>query len=219
LYIQVKVNVYIIQILEGLTQLIRENTGTLLSALFGTFIGAYLAFFFERRHTDKKERSTQISAAKLAQFAITEWLNVAKNMKRNVLDEKRNDSKRHLTLTPFSLLSQFPSLNVDSLIFMLEGEGAQLLNELILSEHKFRTLLGAINQRNQRHELMQHQVATLGPTALDDATLAILKDMTDSIYDLCDDTLSGLQESFDKLHCYIEKKFPGIKALSLDFKY
>jgi surfactin synthase thioesterase subunit len=41
----------IVPILGWLGQLIREDIGFALSALFGTSLGAYLAFFFERRHT------------------------------------------------------------------------------------------------------------------------------------------------------------------------
>lgn len=210
---------YFFSITDNISKFIYLNFETALSALLGTFVGAYLAFFFERRHSNKKERDAQISAAKLAQFAITEQLNVVKNMKKNVLDEKRDDINRHLTLLPFSVLAQIPRHKIDSLVFMLDDEGAQLLNELIIAEHKFLTLLGAVDQRNQRHELMQRQIATIGQSALDDATIAILKDMTDSIFGLCDDALSGLQETFNKLSSYIETKFPGIKALSLEFKY
>ena len=210
---------HIILILDWLGQLISENITIALSALFGTFLGAYLAFFFERRHIDKKERDTQISAAKHAQFAIVAQHTAVKNMKEQVLDPQRDNPQRHLTLKPFSVLAQLPNLNIDSLVFMLEGEGAQLLNELMITEQKFRTLLGALDQRNQRHELMQRQIAKSGLNAFDDATVTILKDMTDSIFGLSDDALSGLQESFEKLRIYIEKKFAGSKALSSDFKY
>jgi hypothetical protein len=209
----------LILILDWFGQVIRENVKIMLSALFGTFVGAYLAFIFERRHTDNKERDLQISAAKRAQFAITAQLNVVINMKEQVLDPQRDDPQRHLTLKPFSVLTKLPSLNVDSLVFMLEDEGAQLLNELMISEHKFQTLLGALDQRNKRHELMQQQIAKSGHAAIDDATVAILKDMTDSIFGFCDDMLSDFPKSFEKLSAYIEKKFAGIKALTLDLDY
>ncbi|MBI1810802.1 MAG: hypothetical protein HY035_07020 [Nitrospirae bacterium] len=206
-------------LLEWMTNIIRDNAETALAALFGTFLGAFLAFYFERRHADKKEREAQISAAKHAQFVITTQLNAVKNMKKQVLDPMKDDINRHLTLKPFSVLAKFPSLDIASLVFMLDGDSAQLLNELMISEHKFRTLLGALDQRNERHEIMQKRMATLGPEAtLDGATVAILKDMTDSIYGLCDDALKGLQESFEKLKTFIEKKF-NVKALSLEFVY
>lgn len=206
-------------LLEWMTNIIRDNAETALAALFGTFIGAFLAFHFERRHADKKEREAQIYAAKHAQFVITTQLNAVKNMKKQVLDPMKDDINRHLTLKPFSVLAKFPSLDIASLVFMLDGDSAQLLNELMISEHKFRTLLGALDQRNERHEIMQKRMATLGPEAtLDEATVAILKDMTDSIYGLCDDALQGLQKSFEKLKTFIEKKF-GVRGLSLEFVY
>ena len=39
-----------------LANIISKNAETALAALFGTFVGAFLAFYFERRHADKKER-------------------------------------------------------------------------------------------------------------------------------------------------------------------
>ena len=205
--------------LEWLSHIIRDNAETALAALFGTFSGAFLAFYFQRRYAEKKEREAQISAAKRAQFAITTQLNAIMNMKKQVLDPMKDNTNRHLILKPFSVLAQFPPLDIASLVFMLDGDNAQLLNELMISEHKFRTLLGALDQRNERHEIMQQRMAKLGPEAtLDAATIAILKDMTDSIYGLCDDALQGLQEAFEKLKTFIEKEF-GVRALTLEFTY
>jgi hypothetical protein len=201
---------------EWIANIISKNAETALAALFGTFIGAFLAFFFERRHAEKKERDAQISAAKHAQFAITAQLNAVKNMKEQVLDPMRDDTDRHLTLKPFSVLAHFPSIDIPSLVFMLKGDGAQLLGELMISEHKYRTLIGALDQRNTRHENMQQRISQHGPeVGLDVATIAILKDMTDSIYGLCDDAFKDLQDSFEKLKKYIEKEF-AVRALSIE---
>lgn len=199
---------------------VQDNWQTTVSALSGTFLGAYFAFLFERRHSEAKEREATIAAAKSAQFAIWTQLNAAKNIKKQVLDPRCNDPDRHLTLTPFTVHAKYPTLNIASLTFMLKGEGAQLLGEMMLSEHVFSTLIGALEQRNVRHESMQTRISQFGPeVGLDQATVVILKNMTDSIYGLGEDAVSQLGQVFERLRSYIEKQFPDVKALSVEFLY
>ena len=206
-------------VVTWLSKFLQDNWQTSISALSGTFLGAYLAFLFQRRHTEAKERDTNFAAAKAAQFAIVVQLRGAKNIKKQVLDPKREDPERHLTLPPFTVHAKFPSLDVPSLTFMLRGEGAQLLNELMLASHLFETLVGALQERNLRHEAMQRRVSEHGPDVkLDRATVIILKDMTDSIYGLGDDVVKELQSAFERLRVYIEKAFPEAKALSIELK-
>ena len=198
---------------------IQDNWQTSISAMSGTFLGAYLAFLFQRRHSEAKEFEANLAAAKAAQFAIAVQLRGAKNIKEQVLEPKRKDPERHLTLSPFTVHAKFPSLDIPSLTFMLKGEGAQLLNEIMLAGHKFDTLIGAIEERNVRHEAMQRRVSEHGPdVGLDRATVIILKDMTDSIFGIGDDVVKELQLVFERLRAYIEKTFPRAKALSIELK-
>ena len=200
-------------------KLLQDNWQTAFSALAGTFLGAYLAFIFQRRYTDKKELEANLAAAKSAQFAIAVQLNAVRNIREQVLDPTRNDPNRHLTLTPFTVHAEYPRLNITALTFMLKDEGAQLLGELLVSEHMFLSLLGALEQRNTRHEVMQRAIATQGPhAALDQATVAILRDITDSVFGLAEDASKSLQTAFDTLAQYVEKVFPKSKALGLQFK-
>jgi hypothetical protein len=206
-------------LLAWIAKFLQDNWQTSISALTGTFFGAYFAFLFQRRHTEAKEIEANLAAAKAAQFAIVVQLRGAKNIKQQVLDPIREDPERHLTLRPFTVHAKFPSLNIPSLTFMLKGEGAQLLNEIMLAEHQFNTLIGALEERNVRHEAMQRRVSDHGPeVGLDRATVIILKDMTDSIFGLGDDVVMELQSVFESLRAYIEKAFPGAKALSMEFK-
>lgn len=206
-------------LLAWIAKFLHYNWQTSISALSGTFLGAYLAFLFQRRHTEAKEREANLAAAKAAQFAIAVQLRGAQNIKKQVLDPRREDPERHLTLPPFTVHAKFPSLNMPSLTFMLKDEGAQLLNEIMLAEHQFDTLVGAIEERNVRHEAMQRRVSEHGPDiGLDGATVIILKDMTNSIFGISDDVVKQLQSAFEHLRAYIKKTFPGAKALSIELK-
>ena len=201
------------QALVWITQFIEGNWQAGGAALAGTFFGAFFAFLFERRHSEKKEREANIASLKYAQLTIWAQLNGVTNIKTQVLDPTREDEHRYLTLHPSSVHAQYPSLNVPSLVFMLRGDGTQLVADMMLAEHKFRTLVGTIEQRNVRHEMMQRQMAQVGPEAtLDAATVAILKDMTDAVFDMSDDAFSSLNSSYKKLGAYVEREFPGVIA-------
>jgi hypothetical protein len=203
-------------LLTGTVQFVQDNWQTSISALSGTFFGAYLAFIFQRRYTERKNREANLAAAEAAQFVIMVQFRGAKNIKDQVLDPKLNDQDRHLTIPPFTVHAKFPNLDIPSLTFMLKDEGAQLLNDIMLAEHQFYTLIGALEERNMRHEAMQRRVSEHGPeVGLDRATVIILKDMTDSIFGVCNDVVKQLPLAFENLRTYIEKNFPETKALSV----
>jgi hypothetical protein len=204
-------------IFAWVSKFLEGNWQTSFAALSGTFFGAYFAFLFERRHKELEKRNMNMAALKTAQFTIAVQLRGAKNIKSQVLDPKCEDQDRHLTILPFTVHAKFPKLDFQSLTFMLKGEGAQLLNELMLATHQFDTLVGALNERNIRHEEMQRRISVQGPEiGLDQATVIILKDMTDSIFGLGDDVVEELQSTFNRLRVYIEKSFPGTGALSIE---
>lgn len=145
----------IVLFVTWIAKFIQDNWQASISALLGTFLGAYLAFQFQRRHEAANELKVNVAAVKTAQFAIAVQLRGAKNIQQQVLDPKRDDTDRHLTLPPFTVHAKFPSLDMPSLTFMLKGEGAQLLNDIMLAQHQFDTLIGALEERNVRHEEKQ----------------------------------------------------------------
>jgi hypothetical protein len=196
---------------------LHDKWETGVSVLFGAFFGAYFAFLFERLHAKKKEREANISAARQAQFTIMIQMEAVINVKGQILDSKRGDPQRHLTLPPFDVHGPYPRLDITSLGFMLKGEGAQLLHEVMISEYRFNAFLGSVKQRNIRHELMQRETARMGLGALDQATVAILKGLTDSVYQSSDDAHEGLLKSFEKLSPYFKKEFPEVKVLDVKF--
>lgn len=182
-----------------------------------TFFGAWSAFRLQRYHEKKKETAAQLSAGKQAQFAIVTKLNALKNVKKNYLDAQRENRDRATTLTPFTVHGQFPRLDLGALKFMLEGDGATLLNDRMVSEHRFLMFLGILEQRNRRHERMQLQIA--GGAIVDAATAQILTDMTDHLYGVTDDAIESHTAGFAELKKYLETRFPKEKALGMEFKY
>jgi hypothetical protein len=195
---------------------IQDNWQTVISTLSGTFLGAYFAFLFERRHSSSKEYQANIASARKAQFAIWTQLNAAINIKQCVLDPKKDDPNRHLTLTPFSVFGQYSRLEISTLSFLLKKEGAKLLADMMIAEDMFFTLLGALDQRNSRHEQMQRNISLYGPeAALDEATVKILKDMTDSIFGLGNDAIEHLDKVFKQFRNHLKVGYPDEEFLSM----
>jgi cbb3-type cytochrome oxidase subunit 3 len=187
---------------------------------FATFIGAWVAFQLQKHHKKTQQEAAQLAEGRKAQFTIATQLNALKNIRKQYLNPLRDDPDRALKLTPFSVHAHFPQLDIVALEFMLESDGAQLLNELVVSEHMFITLIGALGQRNEHHEMMQRRIAEMGPDkALDQATVQILEDMTNSLYGLADDAIDNLTAGFQKLRTYLVSRFPKAKALDIEFKY
>ncbi len=203
--------------LQWLIYFFSNMLSIILPVAFATFVGAWTAFYLQRLHERRKEFAAQMVAGKSAQFTIVAQLGYLRNIKHQCLDPQEDDPNRALTLLPYALHLKYPQLDLEALQFMLEDEGAQLLNELNVSEQRFITLIGALEQRNITHIEMQQKLAAGGLAALDQATRHQLKDLTDSIYDLTDDARENLMKGFDRLKKYLEKRFPGVKGLGVDF--
>jgi len=183
------------------------------------FFGAGFAFLLQIRHERKKEFVAQVTAGKSAQLVIVTHLNFMKNIKKQWLDPQKNDPNRALTLLPLSNHPKFPQLDLEALSFMLDGDGAELLHELMVSEQTFITLTGTLGMRNTIYIERQSRKAVDGMPVLDLATKQALTDLTNSIYVLTDGTIKNHMEGFDKLKNYIERRFPGVKGLSVEFNY
>jgi len=91
-------------------------------------------------------------------------------------------------------------MDIDSLLFILDEEEAGLLSELIIADEKFQSVLGTIEARNNVHTDFQQRAAKIGiQNALDKATEAALRDLTDSLYDSVEDSIKTNMELFENL--------------------
>ena len=195
-----------------------ENLPAALAAMFGTFFGAWFAFLFQRQHQKQLRLKAALSAGRQAQFALIAQLNSMQNIREHYLKPKEKDESRHLTLTPFQVLVDLPRAPLNDLAFFLEDDGSDVLNKAMLAEHRFFTFVAHLEQRNQRHEKMQRTVAQVGPVAgIDDATAAILKDMTDSLYGLSEDVVKYHEQSINAIRAYLKKRFPNEAVLAFEY--
>jgi hypothetical protein len=209
------------QALGAVKQFGYANASTAIAAFFGTFVGAFLAFF-ERRDRKRFARDAELAAGRQAQFALVMQLNTMKNMWTQHLEAKQKVENRHVFLRPITVLADYhyPKLPVDRLGYFLElknDEGPNILGKTMVEEERFFTFVRLLEQRNSRHENMQRFTSRTGPEMLHDAAeQAILKDMTDSLYRLADDVLTHHPASIKTMRDYLKKRFPKCHTLDLE---
>lgn len=196
---------------------IEENLSTGLAAGAGTLAGAYLAFHFERVYKERKELSANLLAGKKAQFALMAQISLLRNLKKNYLDARRTDPDRALMLTPLSVHAPAQLLDFNSFQFFFEDDGAELLSKLLVAEQRFISCLGTLEQRNQRHEQAQIEIAKTNGLAA--PRHAILKDLTDALYAGVDDSIETHEKQIVALTQYLRQRFPKGKVQNVEYLY
>ncbi len=204
---------------EAIWRWIEANLSTAISAGAGTFAGAFLAFRFERNYKEHKDQTASLLAGKKAQFALASQISLLKNLRKNYLVTHKSDPDRALMMTPITIHSRPGSIDLDSLAFFLDDEGAEVLGNLVTADQRFGSALGTLEQRNRVHEQAQRVLASTSPPVLDKATFAILTNLTDALYAGVDDAISTHEQEQERLTKYLQRRFPKGKVLSVEYKY
>lgn len=194
--------------------LMLDVTKIILASIIGTFIGAYSAFKLDQNHKKNQENKKNFIAAKRTQFVLVNHYQTLHNIKKQALDEIKDDENRWILLKPLGSYSKYLQMDIDSLVYILDTEDANLLNELLVANDRFETAIGTLQMRNNVHLGFQKKLAEEGEKAFDDATTTILKDLTDQLYSAVDDSITTNLALFDKLKTFIKEKFPNERPLS-----
>ena len=127
---------------------IAANFAGFVSALMGTFFGAYFAFLFERRERQTEVEEKSIGALNRALFTLSEMWSILHQYQREHLNEFRDRSDRWLNLTSNPLAAQHHGIQFEpgQLYFLLTKEGNTFAN-LMLQERRFKLAIELIEQR------------------------------------------------------------------------
>lgn len=206
---------------------ISKHLVDILKVAISAFFGAWAAFKFQQYNQDQRKIEEQFAEGKKAQFILYTQFNALLNFKTQILDKHRNDKARAFIMPPFLIHSEFPELNINALSYILDGDDPNLLAEMLVTEQRFRTLLGTLNQRNNYHEQFQQTLSGsefTGPqmtyqdaeTIVGKATLKILEDLTEVLYGGCDDAIKSHLIAFRKLRELLLRKFKGKRPLGIE---
>lgn len=197
----------------------------LILAFIGTFFGAWAAFRFELTERTRSARKDESAAGRRALLVLCNQYGHTKRYYEQALKEYVNDEFRWLKLQPFDAFHSFLRLDVNSLGFLLDSPEPNLIQEILLAEEAFLKLVTTVHQRNNVH-LNQLQVAIQTLTAdfipsnedkireiLGQRLVAVLKDLTNSTYDLTESILKLNEVSFNRLNTYLNQHYPDFTLL------
>lgn len=187
------------EILNDIANFVSERWNEIWPVFLATFFGAWAAFQFQKRWEQTKQLTQDLRSGKRAQFALASQFQALNNLNNQYLSEHRDDPDRYLNLHPLTVHLEFQKVDIDSLLFVLDTDNPDLLNEIMLAQNNFQTAMGVLEQRNNYHSNFQHKAAQIGDAALDKATDAILRDMTDHLYGIFEDALRLNKEAGNKL--------------------
>jgi hypothetical protein len=195
-----------------------------------TFVGAYLAFWFERNARRTEQTEQRVAAANKALFTLSNYWNILKQYEQRVLIPGREGGADWFTIGVDPVVSQgVTAFDIDSLVFMLRSD-AQLFSQLILEQERFQKLLQYIEKRN---DYVLHrarpliEAAGIGEGQLIDIRrveivlgpqlVQMLKDITDAITAYTREDLSSFQKTFTALRLAFKKTFPKHQFISYSF--
>lgn len=120
--------------------------------LITSFSGAGFAFLLNDRAKARQNVRDKVAAINRAQFMLIVQANELRNFRTKAIERFRDDPARHINIVPSpSFQDDSPTLDIDSLSFLLETNDRHLLFELMVERQRFREALKAINERSRIH--------------------------------------------------------------------
>jgi hypothetical protein len=189
----------------------------------GTFFGAWAAFQFQLYDKVRSDKKGESAAGRRALLALCNQYGHTKRYYNQALDEHKNDEFRWLKLQPFDAFHSFLRLDVNSLGFLLDSPEPNLIQEVLLVEEAFLELVTTVHQRNDVHlNQLQVVIQKLAVLPSDEEKIkeifgqrlvTVLKDLTDSTYDLADAVLNHNDVIFQRLNTYLNKNYANYRSL------
>ena len=181
---------------------------------FATFVGALSAFQIEKSHKRHLEKLQNFRSAKNALFTFSSQYQALFAMNRQHLLPHKEEELRAFTLIPFSNFTETPEIDLNSLLFILDSDKPNLLNEIIIENQKFQSTIGVLNERNRVHLKFQDMVARTGN--VDPSTKEILFNHTDSLYLSVEESMKSSLEIVKKISDFMKIYYKKGKPLKFE---
>jgi len=195
----------------------------LIAAAVGAFFGSGLAFLIEENRRKRTEKDSRYSALIQTQFAIGMQLNTLVIIQRRHLDRYREQTDRHMRITPVEMSTTDIRTDVGSIGFIAEVDDVEILHRIYVAEQSYLTAIGALLTTNQSIQEIRYKGAiSHGPinpetgeaTAyFDKAQVFILKQIIDGLYESVDSAIISQGNILNDLRILIKRLYPKRKAL------
>ncbi len=139
-----------------------ENMAPALATLAAAFFGAKYAFKLQDGNARRESDSRNVRAANLVIFDLVRSYNMFTTVKKQFIDQHRENAERHLLIMPIAGVSfQPPRFDYDAISFLFNSN-PNLLGTLSTVEQEIASTLDVIRQRSTMHvEVLQPAVETL----------------------------------------------------------
>jgi hypothetical protein len=194
-----------------------------LVTLVAAFAGSWSAFKLEDRAKSRQRVRDQVAAINRAQFALIQQFNELKNIQSKMIDAKRDDPLRFITMRPsLPFGDSITRLDVTELLFLLETDDRELPFLMMLEQRRFETAIQAVNERSSAHisELQPRLLAagvregsswtldSLNECLGDDIVLRLQR-ATDAAVEQVDLTVESCAGIIDTFYKAMKARFPN----------
>lgn len=149
--------------------------GTLAAA----FLGAWTAFYLESRSRGREDRQNKLDAANSLIYALFERSSIANYLKAELLDPKRHDPLRFLSIEPIRDFHRPESkILVQDISYIFQTNYRYLVIELHVIEQRFNALVKLIKRRSELHlNEIQSKLDEAGLKEKDEVTLSQIEEI------------------------------------------
>jgi len=196
-----------------------------LLALFGTFLGAILAFRLNEDKERRKELKANVKALNKALFVLGRQANALRTISSNIAGYK-SEFERALNLPAFNPPSYGDlSQDIEGLSFLLESEDPTILLELTVEQERFEQVIESLRMRTNLHLYeLQPEVARLNlngrnmteieaAAELGERLYGAAVQAANNIYEHAEATEKSLPEMQEKLRRVAQKLFPDAQFI------
>lgn len=123
-----------------------------LTTLIGAFVGAWLAFEFQKRGEADKARKENLVAGNRTMLLLAQFVNELELIRRQIIDHVKTEPARFLSMRPI-LLPPYDHLRCETerLEFLLENKQGDLLAEVLIEESRFHQAIQAVQYHSKIH--------------------------------------------------------------------
>lgn len=203
-----------------------KDLASWLFPLFGTYIGAFLAFRLQERKEQAAQRQAKVDELNKALLALSMQYNHLVNFEQNVLVKYVAPMERLLGLPAESLGSSLDArVNAEKLVFLMHSGEVNLILELSVEQGRYDACLDVVATRcdllvREVHPLIERKGLVGKPVdeqilmdAFGERIFGSLVTATDQVYQHVTSTVESLLAMARRLHSVAKKIFPDEKFI------
>jgi len=204
------------------------------TTLFATFLGAWLAFFFQNRREKEKDSDANRAALNKVQINLTQQLNSLTIFNRDFIKPYKEHPVSWIAI-PAAPYRDYSKVQIDggSLVFLIENNASDLISKTLVVEEKFQEVMNLINLRSEVHVgRLQPKLEEIGfregepfDVTMEEAQEMLgvrlvteLKRLTAGLVSITEDAIQSHEEIIRELNECGKEIFPKKRVLSFEYK-